>query len=139
MRQSQIWINLQLNLALQTNCYYRHQSCLLWTRASPWGNAWRNDWNKLPLLQTLVITEMQTLSSPPVWHFTCFFSCYSRHWNTSSKILTLEHYYDKGKWRTNSSIRSEHENFLLAARSFCSSWGQVRNFMFVWLHIISYV
>ena len=38
-RQSQIRIDLQFTLALQTNCHYRHRNCLLQTRASPQGNA----------------------------------------------------------------------------------------------------
>ena len=40
------------------------------------------------LKQTPAITEMRTLSCPQARHFTCFFSFYSGHLSTSSKILT---------------------------------------------------
>ena len=52
-------------------------------------NASRNDWIRLPFLpRTQAITEVRTLSCHPAKHFTCLFSRYRGHLNTSSKILT---------------------------------------------------
>ena len=65
---------------------------LMRTRASPPPPAkcikkWLEQ-TPIPLLRTLAITEMPTLSCPQARDFTCFFSRYSGHLNTSSKIRT---------------------------------------------------
>ena len=44
------------------------------------------DWNKLPLLRTLAITDLRTLYSVPMSQFYCFLSRYSGHPATSWNI-----------------------------------------------------
>ena len=44
------------------------------------------DWNKLPLLRTLAITDLRTLYSVPMSQFYCFLSRYSGHAATSWNI-----------------------------------------------------
>lgn len=63
----------------------------LWTRASSPTKCIQKWLKKTPLLQTLIITKMWTFSYPPMLHFNCFFSFYSGHLSTSSKILSLTH------------------------------------------------
>ena len=46
------------------------------------------DWNKLPLLRTLAITDLRTLYSVPTSQFYCFLSRYSGHRAASWKICT---------------------------------------------------
>ena len=76
---------LQSTLALRTPRYYG--PLIMRTTTSPRFLA-INDWNKLPLLRTLAITGLRTLSCPQARHFSCFFSRYSGLLSTSSKILT---------------------------------------------------
>ena len=57
---------------LRTPRYYRQQR-------NPRRKLQMFDWNKLPLLQTLATTDLQTLYSVPRSQFCCFLSRYSRH------------------------------------------------------------
>ena len=51
------------------------------------------DWNKLPLLRTLGITDLRTLDSVPTSQFYCFLSRYSGHraesWNICTHIKSI--------------------------------------------------
>lgn len=95
---------------------------------APRRNAYRNDWSKLPLLQTRKCDTFML----PVRNFPCFFSCYSGHYVQILTHVIKSEIKIKENKETLSSIGCEYENFLLVARSFSGSWGHVKNFMFAY-------
>ena len=94
MKQCQIWINLQLTLALRTPHYYRHLATA--NKSQPLGKSMKKR-NKFPLKQTLPFTEMWTLASTPARRFSCFFSRYNRQFMLHPK--SWQTYYKATLWK----------------------------------------
>ena len=71
---------------LRTPCYYEQQ-------LNPRRKLQTFDWNKLPILRTLAITDLRTLYSVQTSQFYCCLSCYSGHraasWNICTHIKSI--------------------------------------------------
>lgn len=76
-------------LALWAPCYYRHPAIV---DKSQFPHKMHTEMTeKNSLITDSHYYKMWTFSYPPMLHFTCFFTFYSGHLSTSSKILSLTH------------------------------------------------
>ena len=132
------FLSVQSTLVLRTPGYYGHPT-IAEKRHPPEKRT--NNWMKY----TPAITDSRyygnadTFITPSAtFHF--FFSCYSGHFVQNPDSHTIKwHYYKEYKETILWLGANMKISCLIAARSLSGSWGNVRNFIFAYLHIISYV
>ena len=124
MRQCQIWINLQLTLALWSPHYYRHLATA--DKSQPLEKHIQKWLKYIPSITDSCYCNNADSFLPPSMTFHLFFLLLlNRHLFTLSKIMTSilwTNIMKKGNKETILQLGVNIWNFLLTARSFSGLW-----------------